>query len=266
MNIRTWLDKIVEEFKHQPLGATYYLFSILVAFAGAAGIVIKFFSLSDPAQAVPRYFWIAFIVFAALSIIVVPILILRILKSRDSQPKWLNPDMTVVSSQHTESVWRNQRIHERQDRLRATRATGTYFFRFVLTGAPALKVFLLSPGKLTGPVVRQNAVLYQVRFPSPLGSGDTYDLHLRFEASDPAESMSTFTAISGASARYRCPVDFTLVFPEDRPAAVSYEVCANGTGIPLHPIKDLYCDERGGYHCETGTIGADELHVISWTW
>jgi hypothetical protein len=266
MNLKKWLEQIVAEFKHQPLGATYYLFSILVFLAGAAGIVIKFLSLTDPSDAIPRYFWVALIVFVVLSVIVVPILILRILKSRDLQPLPLNPDVEVISSKHTETVWKTKRVHERQDRLRATALTDTYFFRFKLTGTPKLTVALNSPGTLTGPVVRQDAVLYQIRFPEPLNCGDTYDLQLRFEVDDPAASMNTFTAINGSSSRYQGAANFTLVFPNEKPTAVSYEVCAIGTGVPLHPIKDLYSDGNGGYHCKTSLIKTNELHVISWVW
>lgn len=261
-------NRICAEFKHAPLGATYYLFAILaVAYTCVTGVTayLKATNLNP----------VDYLQYATALIqlgigLVIPLLLVRIFQSGMAPPpSLLNNNWESVLSTFDSKIWKNKRLVVRTDKLKALSDSKVFHYRFSLTGSTTFKATLTSPAaaKLCGPVYDHEFILYQVEFDKELKANETVELCLQYEVEDATFSMKPFAALAANNLKLYNRVEYKLNFPEDKPQDVKFEVKNINTGAVVGgSINQLFPKPDGTYNHSLSTLTHSNRYVFSWSW
>jgi hypothetical protein len=262
------ISRIIAEFKHAPLGATYYLFAILaVSYTFITGVV-TYLKATD-LKAVDYFQYVAVVIKLGIGLII-PLLLVRVLQSgRSDAPLLLNNNWESVKSTFDMKVWKNKRLVVRTDKLKALSATKVFNYRFFLTGSNTFKATLTSPttAKLCGPVYDHEYILYQVELEREYKDNETVELCLQYEVDDPSSSMKPFAALAANNLRSYNQVEHKISFPADKPKDVKFEVKNINTGAVVGgSINQLFPNPDGTYNHALLNLTQSNRYVFSWSW
>jgi hypothetical protein len=247
--------KIAEKFEHDPLGGAYYAIAILTALG--SGLVWLFTKLDR--LDILGYTVAALMFLVAIGLLLVP-------RLRRDKPTFINARLGFDDNTYEIDVRPDSLQIRRRHRLKALEEVDRYVFVLRPTGNPTHELQLTSAGTLKGPLEKRDRVTYEVEFPVPLKTGETYDLSFEVRLNDPERTMKRFFSIGGLGGRRMGPSRVTIRFPSDRPQSVCHEVVAVTTGSTLQAIRDLLPNSSGEYGFKLNAVKSTESHVVSWAW
>ena len=265
--MRVWIERIKEEFRHQPLGAAYYVLTIL----GVIWIVVKgvfaYYNNIPPELAVHLNFLKSTI--GAITVLIIPLLAYKIVNARNSPyVPALNPTLESLETSFELEVRKSGRTCVRKDKLKATSPTKTIIYRFRLTGVAQMKLELLQPttAHIAGPIANHDYIIYQVELADAADKDQIVDICLKYDVNDPECTMRTYHSLNVSNLRkYRC-VKQKLHFPTDQPREVISEICDSRTVGLVTEIHRLPKDDKGCYSIIYPELSRDHLYTISWNW
>jgi hypothetical protein len=261
---RLW-QRIKDEFAHQPLGSTYYLFMILGGIAAGVGTAITLL----PATELRSYLWGTLFALLWLLSLTIPWLARRIVASKSNGPLPLNPTVMSRATSFVLDITKTHRKVVRRDQLSCLDVTGEFTYRFGPTGSVVLSARLLEPSTatLSGPIKLRSHVLYRIAFARPLEKNQVVDICLEYEVSDPQATMHSFTSVVAANMHAFDQLSQTVRFPQDKPSAVEYEVTDTRTDAVVPPGRgDLYPGPGGEYTWRLSKVLTSNSYWISWRW
>lgn len=267
---RNWLNKflrsVVSEFKHQPLGATYYLFMVLVGLSGGVGWLRTLFV--QDSEYLP-YIQGALYLLITGTIITVPLMLWKLLATRNVGPPALNPNLESLATTFEVEAWETGRTVIRKDRLKAVALSKQFVYRFRPTGSVSMKVNLLEPrsARLTGPVHHHDYILYQIEFNDPIETNQVVDVSLSYEIEDPNCTMKPFHSVVAANLCRFGSLANVIRFRDGQPDGVAFEITDGRTGALVEErIGSLFPDEQGVYSWRVAKVSTTNVYRISWRW
>ena len=253
-------QSILSEFLHQPLGAIYYLFGILVFLFG----VVKSLNLIYVVNSLNLIYlelWLAVII-----TITLPILVSNIFRSRNEDLKPLNPNWDNLLQSRDVEIRKDGRRITHRDELRAVSYADEINYRFKLTGIASLTAKLVEPSsaKLSSPVYHYEYVLYKVKLSKGLARDQITEVVLKIEVVDPACTMKPFQGLTQTAFRKYHHSTCSFRFPVDKPE----NVCFASSGLFKRDLTEtipLFPDENGCYN-HSIEVTQHRNHIYSWSW
>ena len=256
----------MSEFRHHPLGSTYYLFMILVGLSAAVAWVNARFEANQ--QLLPYIQGVLYVLIAAV-IIMIPLVLHAVLATRNGGPGALNPTLESLTTTFEVEAWKSGRKVIRKDRLRASAPTKVFVYRFRPSGSIVMTATLKEPidAKLTGPVHQHDYILYQVEFDKPIGVGETVTVAFEYEVNDPNCTMKPYHSVVAANLLGFGSLSNKVKFLRDNVDGVMYEVTDVRTGAHLDRERGaLFSDSGGVYTWSVERVLTANEYWISWRW
>jgi hypothetical protein len=259
------LDRIKEEFRHHPLGATYYLFMIISAVIVPAGFFLAW--MQDPVKM--GYLSVGLSVGGWILALTLLFFVVRSRFPRRPSVLALNPTVISLETTFELEVRRTARKVIRRDKLKAISSTKNFTYRFIPSGSISMAARLLSPGtaKFAGPRYDRNQVLFQATFDKPLEKNQIVDIAIEYTVDDPGATMKPYTALVAANLISFNRLVQHLKFPEDKPDSVEFEVTDTKTGTAMEPRRSgLYLNPAGDYIWEVNGVLSSNTYWVFWRW
>ncbi|WP_257386064.1 hypothetical protein [Tahibacter caeni] len=266
--IRVWRS-ITGEFRHQPLGATYYLLAGLALLLTAVSAARNILTSAFPAV-LPYLPGTPYLITAAVLLLVVPFVKLRKREAPEPAPNSvLNPELESLLTTFEVDAWKTGRKVVRRDRIRAIAPTRYFTYRFRPTGSVTMKARLVEPrsAKLTGPGPQHDFIFYRVEFDAPLAPGRVVDVCLEYDVDDTSSTMSPFHSFVGVGFRKVTELRNVVRFPKDHAADVTFEITDWRTGsLTNRQTGRLLPDEKGEYTWQPTEVSPVNIYYVSWRW